>query len=63
MKILIAGDYCPRARLLDLIDSGDYAAVFSEVVGYTKGADFSIVNLEAPIVHGEGEPIKSAGLI
>lgn len=61
MKILIAGDYCPRARLLDLIDSGDYAAVFSEVVGYTKGADFSIVNLEAPIVHGEGEPIKKCG--
>lgn len=61
MKILIAGDFCPMYRVAKLIEEEDYKSVFSEVIEYTKLADYSIVNLEAPVVETEAKPIEKCG--
>ena len=50
IKILIAGDYVPQHRVSNLIDKSQFADVFSEVLPYTQAADYSIVNLESPVV-------------
>lgn len=49
-KILIAGDFAPRARIAGLLEEERYADIFSEVIPITARADYSIVNLEAPVV-------------
>lgn len=36
INILICGDYCPRDRVADLIESENYKAVFGEIVHYTS---------------------------
>lgn len=54
VKILIAGDYAPRARVQQLIEQGKYSDVFSDVVPYTSSVDYAILNLEAPIVDKKG---------
>lgn len=61
INILICGDYCPRDRVADLIESENYKAVFGEIVNYTSQADYSIVNLEAPVVESEALPIAKCG--
>ena len=61
MKILIAGDFCPMDRVAKLIDKEDYESVFGEIVKYTKQADYSIVNLEAPVVETDAKPIDKCG--
>lgn len=61
MNILIAGDYCPRYRLQSVVDRGGFADLFSEVKTIVDQADFSIVNLECPVVNGKGTPIKKCG--
>ena len=61
MKVLIAGDFCPRNRICDLIGSKDYLSIFSEVVDYINDADFSIVNFESTVVQGEGKQILKYG--
>lgn len=60
-KIIIAGDFCPRERVQQLIDAKDYAKIFGDVKKYTANADYSIVNLEAPIVIGPAKPIEKCG--
>lgn len=61
LKILIAGDYCPCDRVLDLIESENYKEIFGEVPDYTTQADYSIVNLEAPVVISQAKPIEKCG--
>lgn len=61
MKILIAGDFCPMDRVAKLIEKEDYGSVFGEVKEYTQQADFSIVNLEAPVVETDAKPIEKCG--
>lgn len=61
MKILIASDFVPRRRVASLIDNKDYQTVLGEVRPLTEGADFSIVNLEAPVLYGEPTPITKTG--
>lgn len=61
MNILIAGDFCPMFRVADLINKEDYKSVFEEVLEFTKKVDYSIVNLEAPIVETEAKPIDKCG--
>lgn len=60
MKILVAGDFVPRFRVKQMIETGDYS-FFNEVVEYTEKADYSIINFESPVVNGEGSPIKKTG--
>lgn len=61
MKILIAGDFCPQNRVAKLIEEEKYHEVFGEVLPYTKQADLSIVNLEAPVVEHEAKGIDKCG--
>lgn len=61
MKIIIAGDYCPRERVLDSIEKDDFSSVFGEVKDVILSADYSILNFECPVVVGEGEPIDKIG--
>lgn len=60
-KILIAGDFCPRARVAQLFEDGEFSTVLNEVVPYTLKADFSVVNLECPITSGHEVPIVKRG--
>lgn len=43
------------------IENNEYETVFGNIVGYTLEADYSILNLEAPILNLEGKPIKKYG--
>ena len=61
MKIIVAGDYCPRNRVAKMISEGDYQSVLGEVNCITKSADYSIVNLECPVVYQEAVPICKCG--
>ena len=61
-KLLIAGDFCPQERVQRLIEKEDYSAVFGEVIEYTSKVDYSIVNLEAPVVvESSVKPIVKCG--
>lgn len=61
MKILVAGDFCPRYRVSNLIDTGNNASVLEEVISVTDKADYSVVNLECPVVTGKAQPIAKLG--
>ncbi len=50
INILIAGDFVPSNRVYKLIEKGDFVDAFSQVRVLTSEVDYSIVNLEAPIV-------------
>lgn len=61
MDIIVAGDFCPRDRVTDLLDRGDYKSVFGEVKDIISNADYSIVNFECPITIGGEKPIEKCG--
>ena len=61
IKILVAGDYCPRYRVEDLLCQNDYDAVLGEIKEVVRNADYSIVNLECSVTIGGEKPIVKAG--
>lgn len=61
MNILIAGDYCPQNRVLENLKKGDFSSTFGQVRELINSADFSIVNLECPIINGDEKPIIKFG--
>lgn len=61
MKILIAGDFVPRHRVAELFAEKKYAEVFGEIKPIIEQSDFSIVNLEAPVIYDEPTPITKTG--
>lgn len=61
MKVLIAGDFCPRERVIEAFDKEDYASVLADVKELTAASDLSIVNLECPVVTGSAKPIEKKG--
>lgn len=60
IKILIGGDLCPIGRNESLFRKGDASAIFNGLLSEFQKADFSIVNLECPIIR-ESSPIKKNG--
>jgi len=60
MKILVAGDFCPRDRVATMIANKDYS-FFDKIKDVVKDADYSIVNFECPVVDGYFEPIAKCG--
>lgn len=60
MKVVIAGDYCPREQIAQMVEVGDYS-FFDGVRELIASADYSIVNLECPIVDGDALPINKCG--
>lgn len=62
MKVLIAGDFAPRARLAKQIEDRKYSEVFQEDIReIIKSADFSLVNFESPITEKHFKPIPKCG--
>lgn len=61
MRILIAGDFCPRDRVANAFESEDYASILSGVRETISEADYSIVNFECPVVTGVVAPIEKHG--
>lgn len=61
MQILLAGDFCPRWRTVDIIENEDYSYLFENISEVVKQADYSIVNLECPVAHDEAKPIDKQG--
>lgn len=60
-NIIIAGDLTTKGRVASYFDKGRYADVLGEVKPVVERADYSLVNLESPIVEVAGTPIKKAG--
>ncbi len=61
INIIVAGDFVPQKTVADKFDNGLFEDVLGEVKPVVEKADFSLVNLEAPIVESKGTPIKKAG--
>lgn len=60
MKIIVTGDFCPRARVAKDFAQGDYSAIETLQPIFAE-TDYSIVNLECPIVRGGEKPIIKNG--
>lgn len=61
MRILIAGDFCPKSRVQEAFDKSDYTAL-EAMQPLIAQADYSIVNFECPVVEGgTARPIKKCG--
>lgn len=61
MKIVVAGDYSPHNRAAEMLDSGNYAAVFDQVKPIVDSADYSIVNFETTVASDKDTPITKIG--
>ena len=63
MKVLVAGDYCQRYRVDNAIRDGRYSELFSEIKPFVESADYSILNVEFPIVltKDDAKPIPKCG--
>ena len=61
MRILVAGDFCPRGRVSTKFEGEDYKAVFSDVRELTSEVDLSVVNLECPVLLSTAKPIEKNG--
>ena len=59
VRLLVAGDYCPQSRIAEMIEKEDYS-FFDNVRVSIAESDYSIVNLECPIV-GNQKPILKCG--
>ena len=61
MKVFIAGDVVPHNRTISLFKNKKTDELFHDIIPNIKGADVSIVNLEAPIIDGIQTPITKSG--
>lgn len=63
MKILVAGDFCQKYRVDEVVKQKRYELLFDEVKPIIEEADYSIVNFEFPIVldSTKVDPIPKSG--
>lgn len=62
MKILIAGDFCPRDRIYKQIEEDSWKEIIDPAILSTiKDADYSIVNFECPVAERNAKPISKCG--
>ena len=61
MKVLIAGDFAPMARLSEVFKGTYGSNVLKGVIKYINDSDFSIVNLEAPVKVSDDFKIQKSG--
>lgn len=62
MKVIIAGDFAPRARLAKQIEDKLFSEMFpDDIQAIIKSADFSFVNFESPIAEPSYKPIPKCG--
>ena len=60
MKIVMTGDYCPWERVAKNFTQREYGAVAALKPIFAQ-TDYSIVNLECPILRGGEKPIEKSG--
>lgn len=60
-KILIAGDFCPKDRIADIIPTINRDDILHNVAPIIKNCDLSIINLECPLISTNAEPIIKEG--
>ena len=58
--LLIGGDVCPTARDTALFEQGSADRLFQDLHGEFEAADFSVVNLECPLI-ARKSPIEKDG--
>lgn len=61
IKVLVAGDFCERFRVAECIKEGNYSLMFDDIKTIICQADYSIVNLEFPIIKEAEAPISKSG--
>lgn len=62
MKILVAGDFCPRNRVERLIDGAQFEYLLGETRSVISNSDYSFVNLECPVINDDCvKPIEKVG--
>lgn len=61
MNIIVTGDFCPQDRVAELFKNGDFSSVLGGVKDIVSKADYSIVNLECPVISGGESPISKVG--
>lgn len=61
MKVLIAGDFSPRACGVEVINKKEYEGKFEGIRELTKKSDFSILNFETNISTSNCSPIRKHG--
>lgn len=61
MKILIAGDFCPKDRIANIIQATNGETIMNDIAPIAKRCDFAIVNLECPLMRTSGTPIVKCG--
>jgi len=59
IKILITGDFAPRLRVNEVIDNGDYADLFGNLIDDIKCADIAVTNLEFPLCDTPSPIVKT----
>lgn len=60
VSLFIAGDVVPKGIQPEIFKNNG-EQIFHEIKPYITGSDFSIVNLEAPVIDGNLSPIKKSG--
>lgn len=61
MNVLVAGDFCPKDRTARILNTTDKENVLKSVIPIVRKCDFSVVNLECPLVSKEIKPIVKCG--
>lgn len=59
LSLLVAGDFCPRDRMVPLLGGGKL--ISPEIRDIIKHSDISIVNLECPVIFDGSKPISKEG--
>ena len=61
IRIHIAGDFTAENRTSKLLDGGRFSDLLSDIEPIIKSADFSVVNLESPVVEGDSPKLEKNG--
>ena len=57
-KFLFAGDFCGCKRTLAVLENRNYSSLFEEVKSLTEKVDYSIINLESPLLKKDNKYSK-----
>lgn len=61
MKVLVSGDLCSHFRTEGIFDNEDYDFSLGDIKSLTSQCDYSIVNMECPVIKGRPTPISKQG--
>ena len=62
VNLLIAGDFCPNDRVARLIEQEEYSDILGEIKPIIAQMDYSLINLECPIVECPIKPMVASTL-